>query len=402
MRQLYILLLLTFSISSLAQQGILKGKVLTSNATKPVADVVITVNNKTTFSAADGSFSLENITFGTYQLTAQLIGQTPVIDTIIISKSVQNIIIKLTENSTVLNEVIIEANAAKTLGSTRLRAVEGTSIYESKKNEVIVLKDITANLATNNARQVFAKITGLNIWESDGAGLQLGIGGRGLSPNRTANFNTRQNGYDIAADALGYPESYYTPPVEALERIQVVRGASSLQYGTQFGGMLNFVFRKGGEQKIRLTSRQTAGSWGFLSSFNSLDGAVGKLNYYVFYQHKQGNGWRPNSGFTQQNIFGKFTYSFTDNFSVTAEYTHSDYLAQQAGGLTDALFRQNPRQSLRERNWFDVNWNTASISFDWKLNQRTTLNVRNFGLLSSRTSLGNLERINVADLGGNR
>lgn len=380
----------------------MRGKVIAANSQKNIADVIITVNNKTTLSATDGSFIFENLTYGTYQLSAQLMGQSPLVDTVIINKATQNIVVQLTEVSTILNEVVIEANAAKTLGSTRLRAVEGTAIYESKKNEVIVLKDITANLATNNARQVFAKITGLNIWESDGAGLQLGIGGRGLSPNRTANFNTRQNGYDIAADALGYPESYYTPSIEALERIQVVRGASSLQYGTQFGGMLNFVFKKGGEQKIRLTSRQTTGSWGFLNSFNSLDGTVGKLNYYLFYQHKQGNGWRPNSGFTQQNVFGKFTYNFTENISITAEYTHSDYLAQQAGGLTDALFRQDPRQSLRERNWFDVNWNTASLSLDWKLNERTTLNIRNFGLLSSRSSLGNLERINVADLGGNR
>jgi Fe(3+) dicitrate transport protein len=34
--------------------------------------------------------------------------------------------------------------------------------------------------------------------------VQLGLGGRGLSPNRNSNFNTRQNGYDTAAaDALG-------------------------------------------------------------------------------------------------------------------------------------------------------------------------------------------------------
>ena len=115
------------------------------------------------------------------------------------------------------------------MGLTKLRAVEGMAIYEGKKSEVVQLDAITANVATNNARQVFARVAGLNIWESDGAGLQLGIGGRGLSPNRTSNFNTRQNGYDMSADALGYPESYYTPPTEALSRIEVVRGAASLQ-----------------------------------------------------------------------------------------------------------------------------------------------------------------------------
>jgi Fe(3+) dicitrate transport protein len=82
----------------------------------------------------------------------------------------------------------------------------------------LVLADINANLAANNSRQIFAKVAGLNVWESDGGGVQLGIGARGLSPNRTAEFNTRQNGYDISADALGYPEAYYTPPAEALQK----------------------------------------------------------------------------------------------------------------------------------------------------------------------------------------
>ena len=97
----------------------------------------------------------------------------------------------------------------------------------------IKVDDVDANTATNNGRQVYNKIAGLNIWESDGAGIQLGIGGRGLNPSRTSNFNTRQNGYDISADALGYPESYYTPIIDAVDRIQVIRGAASLQFGTQ-------------------------------------------------------------------------------------------------------------------------------------------------------------------------
>ena len=33
-------------------------------------------------------------------------------------------------------------------------------------------------------------------------GLQLNIGGRGLDPNRTSNFNTRQNGYDIKLPSI--------------------------------------------------------------------------------------------------------------------------------------------------------------------------------------------------------
>src|SRR6202008_5202190 len=135
-----------------------------------------------------------------------------------------------------LENVIVAGRRNENI-SGKLQDVTGTAIYAGKKTELINLQYINANLATNNTRQIYARIPGLNIWEYDHGGLQLGIGGRGLSPNRSSNFNIRQNGYDISADALGYPESYYTPPTEAIDRIEILRGAAGLQFGTQFGGM---------------------------------------------------------------------------------------------------------------------------------------------------------------------
>lgn len=286
---------------------------------------------------------------------------------------------------------------------TWMRSVEGMAIYGAKKTELIRIDHIDANLSINNARQVFARVAGLNIWESDGGGLQLGIGGRGLSPNRTSNFNTRQNGYDIAADALGYPESYYTPPTEALQRIEVVRGAASLQYGTQFGGMVNFVFREGPrDKKFEFLTRQTGGSFGLFNSFNSVGGTLGKVNYYAFYQGKRGDGWRPNAGFRQHTAFASVNAALSARVSLGAEYTFMDYLVQQPGGLTDALFNQDPRQSIRDRNWFRVRWNLAAVTADIKLTDATRLNVRNFGLYARRDALGFLGSINRTDPGDAR
>ena len=113
----------------------------------------------------------------------------------------------------------------------------------------------------------------MNIIEYDGAGLQLGIGGRGLNPKRTAHYNTRQNGYEISADALGYPETYYTPPIEAIEQIDLLRGAASLQYGPQFGGMINFKLKDGpssDHKKIEVISNNRIGSFNQYHSFNSI------------------------------------------------------------------------------------------------------------------------------------
>ncbi len=390
-----------------AQKGTLLGTVRDAETGQVLsgANVVISELNRSTLTDDQGAFRFEPLEYGVYQMVIFTVGKATRRQNIELDQPELQLEITLEELSIDLDAVEVQARREESFGITRLRAVEGTAIYEGKKSEVVVLDDIVANLATNNPRQVYARITGLNIWESDGAGLQLGIGGRGLSPNRTSNFNTRQNGYDISADALGYPESYYTPPAEALQRIEVVRGAASLQYGTQFGGMVNFVFQSPpADRPIQLVTRQTVGSFGFFGSFNSLAGTVadGKFSYYAFYNRRQGNGWRPNGEFTLNNGFVSMGFEPNEKLRIGWEATLMGYLAQQPGGLTDAFFEQDPRQSIRERNWFKVNWNLFALTLDYRFNDRTKLNIRNFGLLARRQSLGALTPINNIDFGGNR
>ncbi|WP_229204087.1 TonB-dependent receptor family protein [Dyadobacter alkalitolerans] len=287
-----------------------------------------------------------------------------------------------------LKELTVTEKATD-FGFSRLRGVENMGIYEGKKSEVVTPDQLVANLSTNNARQVYSRVAGLNIWENDGGGLQLSIGGRGLDPNRTSNFNVRQNGHDISADALGYPESYYTPPIEAVGRIQIVRGAASLQYGTQFGGLINFVMRKPvAGKKLEITARQSVGSFGFYNTFTSASGTVGKLSYYTFFQYKKGDGWRENSHFQNKTAYADIDYKISDKTSIGIDVTHMDYLANQPGGLSDAMFLQDPRQTNRERNWFQVGWNMLALHFDQKLSETSDFNVRFFGLSAHRYSLG--------------
>ena len=265
-------------------------------------------------------------------------------------------------------------------------------------NTMIELSKLNGAKSTANPREIFAKVPGLNIWESDGSGIQIGIGGRGLSPNRAANFNTRQNGYDISADALGYPESYYTPPIEALKSIEIIRGSASLQFGTQFGGLLNFVIKDPPvNSPFEFTTRNTAGTYGYLGSFNRIAGSVNRFSYQVYYQHKRGNGYRDNSEFNQQQLFAQAGYYVTENIKLRLEYTHMDYLAHQAGGLTDLQFNADPKVSLRDRNWFNVDWNILALHYDQKFSNKAHFNVRAFGMKSARNTLGFLGKITQAD-----
>ena len=217
-----------------------------------------------------------------------------------------------------LENVEVMVSDFETFNIRKLDDIEKMSVYSGRKTEVIKVNQAVASLATNNARQIYNQVSGLNVFQNDDAGLQLNIGGRGLDPNRTSNFNTRQNNYDISADVLGYPESYYTPPVEALEEIQIIRGAASLQYGTQFGGLLNFIFKAPNAKKpIELISRNSIGSNNLFTNFTSFSGTVNKFNYYTLVNYKKGNGFRPNSNFSSINLYSFWKYSFNSKQSFS-------------------------------------------------------------------------------------
>lgn len=377
------------------------------NQQEAVVAAQITLNDNRYLAVTDenGRFSFSNLPTGKYNLALSCLNCAPFQQEIEYLGTPLQLDLHIEQRENVLKQVEVSSARVNAFNKEYLSGVDDFGIYEGKKTEVIELSKSTANLATNNARQVFAKVPGLNIWESDGAGLQLGIGGRGLSPNRTSNFNTRQNGYDISADPLGYPESYYTPPMEALDRIEIVRGAASLQYGTQFGGLLNFRFRKPDTSRVlSLRARLSGGSFGFRGLFASASGAVKDkgLSYFGFFQHRVGEGWRPNSQFEVNTGYFNLRQELSSRAQLSLEYTGMDYLAQQPGGLTDTQFERDPRQSNRGRNWFQVKWKLPAATLDWDLNETTALNVRAFGMISERVALGNLERIHVADLGSNR
>jgi Fe(3+) dicitrate transport protein len=407
MKLIFTSVLLLFILSSFnlsAQTFTLKGEVKSASG-NGVANASVSLKKSpySTICDSSGNYQLDNIKPGNYVLQVSAVGYQPLVEELKIAENIRaNVSLVVLVQQ--LNDVNVKAKKDNNFGVTRLKAVEGTTINAGKKSEVIVMDDIVANKAANTTRQIYSKVAGLNIWESDGAGLQLGIGGRGLNPNRITNFNTRQNGYDIAADALGYPESYYTPPAELVDRIEILRGASSLQYGTQFGGLVNFRLNESTTNKpFEFTSRETVGSWGFLNETNSIAGMDGKIQYYAFYQHKSGDGWRPNSNFNVNTGYTSITYNVSPKFNIDFQYTHMDYLAHQPGGLTDAEFATDPRQSVRTRNWFKVDWNLGAILLNYKINDNLKFNSRFFGLLADRDVTGDLtDLISRPDLGGDR
>ena len=289
----------------------------------------------------------------------------------------------------VLSEITIVGKGSKS-DIHQLPQIVGTNIYAGKKSSLVVMDNVQGNVVTNNMRQVLSKVPGIFVWENESSGIQIGISARGLSPNRSWEFNVRQNGYDIAADPYGYPEAYYNPQLQSVQRIEIVRGHGSLQYGPQIGGMINYILKNGSEfsKPFQVETYQTLGSNNLLNTYNAIGGKTKNINYYAFFDHRNADGWRDNNRYKSNTGSGTVTFKITDRFSVTTEFTNWGALSQQPGGLTDDQFIQNPKQSLRSRNWFDLTWQTGAITGDYRINHHQRLNVKFFGIRGDRNSVG--------------
>ena len=285
-----------------------------------------------------------------------------------------------------LNPVTVKG--ARSIVVESLPNVYGTYLMGGKRSEAIRLSEIDANVAEKNPRQVFARIPGVFVYDMDGTGNQINIATRGLDPHRSWENNIRQNGVITNSDMYGYPASHYSPPMESIDRVELVRGTGSLQYGAQFGGMLNYVTKQADTtRKFGFETVNSVGSYGLRSTYNAIGGRVGKWTYYAYYYRRHSDGYRQNSNSNAEAQFGRLQYQATQRLSFTAELGRSTYTYQIPGPLTDAMFAQDPRQSTRSRNYFNPDIYIPSLKADWQLSDRTRILWTVSAVLGARNSV---------------
>jgi len=297
----------------------------------------------------------------------------------------------------VLSPVIIKGNP-RIPDKQQIEPIQGTYIYAGKKTEVIDMTQKDAAITEKYGRQVFSKIPGVFVYDMDGTGNQVNISTRGLDPHRGWEFNIRKDGMITNSDMYGYPASHYNIPMEAVERIEIVRGTGSLQYGAQFGGMLNYISKQPDTSKaLTFESINTVGSYGLVSTYNGASGKIGKWRYSTWMNKKQIAGFRENSDSKYNAEAISLFYDATKNLQLKLEWTHSNYIIHLAGQLTDSMFHVNPRMSSRSRNYYNPNINIPSMSIDWNINHSTKLRFTTSAVIGTRNSVLFDKPITTAD-----
>jgi len=193
-----------------------------------------------------------------------------------------------------LPEVIVTATGTMP-ASTFMPETAAAKIYSGKKTTVTELSAIP-QIQNNNYRQVFSQTPGLLVSEHTNAGF-INMNYRGIGdPHETEFLLTLKDGIPQGQDLFGYSTLYALPPMEGIERVEFVRGGSSLLYGPQPGPVINFISKRPPtDKKITGSTQHIIGSDGLYTNYSTVGGTVDRIGYSLTYFHKQQDGTRNNA-----------------------------------------------------------------------------------------------------------
>ncbi|MFQ3669974.1 MAG: TonB-dependent receptor plug domain-containing protein, partial [Verrucomicrobiia bacterium] len=255
----------------------------------------------------------------------------------------------LTETPVELGAIVVRATAGAP--EVFLPDVQGTEIFAGKKTARLSPAETGAG-PTNNFRLALSQTPGLFLSEETTP--LVSIGGRGFDPHRAQFYQVLKDGIPIHADPFGYPEAYYTPPLSAVQSIELVRGGGSLLYGPQPAGTINFVtYAPRTDRPFHLTTENTFGSYGLFTNYTAVDGTVDRVGYLAYFNHRQADGFRTtNSDYTLHTGTAKMVLTLTPASRLIFNVDATDEEHGEPGGLAPdrAPVTPNTRFYSRDRN----------------------------------------------------
>lgn len=347
-------------------RGLVKDK-----AGKAVEGITVGLEGTTygTLTGSDGKYHLKNIPAGNYTLVVYGLGFNVTKMAVGVKPGeTTSLDVNLAEKTIALNEVAITATGIK----QEIKNVPGTV-------SVLDAKDIEESGA-QSVGQVIGRIPGVNYLDEDGRGLKPNIGLRGLDPLRNRNLLVLIDGkFPIGMTYYGDPAAYYMIPVEQVERIEVIKGASPVLYGGySVGGVVNMITRKG-RYKPETKISAGYGSYDAYTAQVTSGANNGKNSYFVSGLRKEGEGYRDRANY-QINDYTLKLGTALDSTSELSIYLNAfTENSQTPGGLTQKQYDENPRQSQHQNDQFYATRFSMAMSYNKNFGKDQVLSASVYG-----------------------
>ena len=208
-----------------------------------------------------------------------------------------------------------------------------------------------------------------------------GVLGYGVSTGAAGNLKVRGvgsgaqllvliDGQPQYAGLMGHPipDAYQTMMAE---KVEVVRGPSSLLYGSNaMGGVVNIITRQMNQDGCKTNIRLQGGSYGTIQADGVNRFRQGGFSSVVGAQYQRTDGHRPDSEFEQFGGFVKLGYEFSENWKAFADANITHFNASNPGPSYAPLLDNDSRitrglASINVSNSYQHTSGTLRAYCDW-------------------------------------
>ena len=336
----FVLSQLSIPVLAEAPAGEIEGQVLDPSGA-PVIGAVVQLtaadgqSSRRTQSREEGRFAIRQVAAGTYTLAGLADDFESVSIPVAVSESPVRQDVAFTRARRVVTSVEVLGRAQELL-----QEIPG-SAYLVSRQEIEQCNPMDAN-------EMLRRVPGVNIREDSGpVAMRLNVGIRGLNPDRSRQILVLEDGLPISLAPYGEPEMYYSPPIDRMRGVEILKGSGQIQYGPQtIGGVLNFL-TPDPPPTTRGSLELEGGQRGFFTGQASLGGSTKdqSAGWLINFLRKQGDGFR-DFFFDINDLQAKFTVRASDRhqfgikLGVYDERSNSTYL-----GLTTPQFLADPNEN---------------------------------------------------------
>lgn len=366
-----------FSVSAVPQslKVAVSGRVLDQNSAAITGATVVLkpagANYEFTTATDDtGSFRFESVLAGEYRITAFRSGFATKATTITVASGSQGIELVLEPGPVAESVVVASSHLAH-----NLETIENTP----GSIGIVDAQTLESSHAFTSG-EVLRRVAGVNIRDEEGLGLRPNIGIRGLNPTRSSKVLLLEDGIPLTYAPYGDNASYYHPPIDRFESVEVLKGSGQILYGPQtVGGVVNYITPTPPATRAGWVSL-TGGNRDYFNGHVNYGDTIGNTGLLFDFTRKQGRGARENvrSGLNDFNF--KSITTLTSKQALTLRF---NYYGERSNvgytGLREDEFRANPRGNPFRNDFFYGNRFGASLTHGLVITPEAVLTTTIYG-----------------------
>jgi Fe(3+) dicitrate transport protein len=304
----------------------------------------VTGFEQTATSDATGAFRFENLIGGEYSLSVASEGFATRTQTVVLSPGESRQLEVKLELQPVAEEMVVTATRIADTPE-RVRQIPGSL-------DIIDKRTLELSHAFHFA-EALRKVTGVYVRDDEGLGTKPHIAIRGVNPTRSTKVLLLEDGIPLAYAPYGDNASYYHPPIDRFESIEVLKGSGQILYGpVTVSGVVNYITPTPPDHPSGYLTL-IGGNRDYFNGHIGYGGTWNGVGLLLDYTRKQGEGARGNvrSGINDFNFKMVTGLGSKQALTLKASYYGEDSNVTYSG-LREDEYRANPRQNPFRNDFF--------------------------------------------------